>query len=142
MGASPRNLLLLSLGVVVWAAVASLIATTIAGPVSKNPTCGQLRDDASLQRRTVVALSKEFDAPPGITRAELSRTVRRSLGTECERLRRKGVREGGRRPLGADLRGTVTRRLRELGIRRRAGGSSPTGSRGQDQRSQEGGVAR
>ena len=101
MVASRRNLLLVGLGIVAWAAAA-----------------------------------------PEVTRADVSQAVKGSLRAECQPLSHRNVPEGRRRPLGADLRGSVTRRLRELGIRRRAGGSSTTGSRGQDQRPQEGGVAR
>lgn len=118
MPASARNLLLVGLGIVAFATVASLLAAAIAGPVPKNPTCIQLRDDATL-RRTVVRLTKEFEPPPKVTRAELSQTVERSLVADCGRFRRKDSREGRRRPVDADLRGTVTRRLRGLEIRRR-----------------------
>lgn len=118
MPASARNLLLLGVGIVAFATAASLIAAAIAGPVPKNPTCRQLRDDATL-RRTVVRLTKEFEPPPKVTRAELWQTVKRSLVADCGRFSRKDGGEGRRRPLGADLRGTVTRRLRELEIRRR-----------------------
>jgi len=118
MPASVRQLVLLGVGIVAYATAASLIGAAIVGPVPKNPTCLQLRDDTT-RRQTVVRLTQEFEPPPKVTRAELSQTVEAALTTDCDRLRSEDGGEGRRRPRYADLGGTGTRRLRELEARRR-----------------------
>ena len=118
MPASPRKLALLGLAIVAYSCVAVLIATAFSPPVPENPTCAQLRSDRT-SRATVVRLAREFEPPPGVTPPEMSQAVQSTLVTECARYRGNDGREGRRRPLGADLRGTVSRRLRELEARRR-----------------------
>jgi hypothetical protein len=115
MRGTPRNLLLVSLVVVAWAVVVTAAATLVWPPPTENPTCRQLRRDGELRRYTVVRLVRDIDPPPRVTRPERTVIVERALAAACPQT----GREGRRRPLGADLRGTVSRRLRELEARRR-----------------------
>jgi hypothetical protein len=121
MSARARTVLLLSLLIVAWAAVVTLVAEALRKPSPENPTCRQLKEDGVLRRRTTIKLSREVDRPPHVTPRELSVVARSELVRACSNARRRNDRggEGRRRPLGADLRGTVERRLRELEARRR-----------------------
>ena len=89
MPARARNPFLLGIAILAFACVASLLASVVWPPAPANPTCRQLRDGTT-SRTTVVRLTKEFDSPSNVTRAEVFRIVKA--------LARDGVRPLG--PLG------------------------------------------
>jgi hypothetical protein len=107
--AAPRRLLLILAGIVAYAAVVSVVATSVWNRPVDNPTCRQLQEDARTERRAVIDLTKQLERPPHVSRAEVWTLAQDSLARACDE-----AREGRRRPLDADLRGAANQRLREL----------------------------
>lgn len=119
MAAGARQLLLVSLLVVGFAVVVTAAVTVVRPRPTQDPTCRELRRDGDLRRYTIVRFAKDIQPPPHVSRRERTEIVERALAAACPKSALKNVRQGRRRPIGADLRGTVSRRLRELEARRR-----------------------